>query len=153
MAKLPRITDALTPELTEQVQSMDLSNTVIVGEFGEARQNELAPVRNMKEAFATYEPSVEVDVTSVKGDKVNEQIRFKEIKDFEVERVIPQSEALTELSATVDVYADLKAQLAKSPRWKKLFEDPDSRAGVTEMLNQILEILDPDGKTKDEEEA
>ncbi len=151
MAKLPRITDALTPELTEQVQSMDLSNTVVVGEFGANRQNELTPVRTVKEAFEVYEPSVEVDLTTAKGDKVNEQLRFTDLKSFEVEQVIPQSEAMTELSATVDVYADLKAQLAKSPRWKKAFEDAETRAGLIELMEQMLAILDPEGKTKDEE--
>jgi hypothetical protein len=152
MANLPKIIGALPPVLKENVQAMDLSNTIIVGRFGEAKENELTPVKTLKEAFDTYEPSVEVGLTDVAGEKVSERLRFKELKDFEVERVVSQSKALSELSATVDVYADLKANLAKSPRWKKVFEDPAMREGLVDLLDQMLAILDPEGKTKDPDE-
>ena len=152
MANLPRIIGALPPVLKENVQAMDLSNTIIVGRFGGAKENELSPVKTIKEAFDTYEPSVEVNLTDAAGEKVTEDLRFKELKDFDVERLVPQSKALTELSATVDVYADLKTNLAKSPRWKKVFEDPAMREGLVDLLDQMLAILDPDGKTKDADE-
>jgi predicted component of type VI protein secretion system len=148
MATYPRITDALPPVLKENVQNMDLSNTVIVGQFGEARENELTEIRTLKEAFETYEPSVEVEVNTVDGEKKTEVLQFKELRDFEVERIVPQSEGLTELSVTADVYADLKANLSKSPTWKKVFEDPAMKQGLVELLDQLLAIVDPDGKTK-----
>ncbi len=146
--KYQRLIDALPAELKENVQAMDLSNTIIVGEFGEHKQNELVPVPTIKKAFETYEPSVEISVETVDGDTASEVLRFRELKDFEVERVVPQSKALSELSAAVDVYADLKGTLGKSPKWKKLFEDPKLRAGLVELLDQMLKVIDPEDKTK-----
>lgn len=152
MANMPRIIDALPPVLKENVQAMDLSNTVIVGKFGESREDELVPIRTMKEAFETFEPAVEISVTTTEGDKATERLRFKEIKDFEAERVVNQSEALTDLSVTADVYGHLKANLSTSPKWKKVFENPEMRAGLVELLDQLLAIVDPDGKTKGSED-
>ena len=152
MANMPRITDVLPPVLKDNVRAMDLSNTVIVGQFGENRENELVPVKTMKEAFQTFEPSTEITVENTEGDQVNEVLRFKELKDFEAERVVSQSDALTDLSVSVDVYGHLKANLGKSPKWKKVFEDPEMRQGLVELLDQLLAIVDPEGKTKGAEQ-
>ena len=153
MANLPRITDAVPLDLAQQVQDLETSNTIIVGKFGEDRENELTEVKTLKEAFQTYEPAAEVNLTTADGDQHTELLRFHELNDFNVEKLVPQSPTLTTLSVTADVYSDLKSQLAKSPKWKKVFEDPQTREGLVDLLEQMLTMLDPEGRTKGEDEG
>lgn len=143
--------DSIPPEIMENPKDLKTNITVIADKFGDAREDELTEVPTLKDAFKIFQPKADLELTDEAGETVNETVRFQELKDMEYERLVPKSKTLTTLATAVDVYADLRKQLASSPRWRKIMEDPEARVVLVELLEQYLHMLESKAKRDGEE--
>jgi predicted component of type VI protein secretion system len=99
--------------------------------------------RNMKEVFEHFQPSKEgVTLTTEDGGSVYEDFQFKQIKDFEDEQLIAQSELLSEKKTKIDAYNSVIRQLEKNKTLRNALKNEDSRENLKNAIKALLSELE-----------
>jgi predicted component of type VI protein secretion system len=99
--------------------------------------------RNMKEVFEHFQPSKEgVTLTTEDGGSVYEDFQFKQIKDFEDEQLIAQSELLSEKKTKIDAYNSVIRQLEKNKTLRNALKNEDSRENLKNAIMALLSELE-----------
>lgn len=99
--------------------------------------------RNMKEVFEHFQPSKEgVTLTTEDGGLVYEDFQFKQIKDFEDEQLIAQSELLSEKKTKIDAYNSVIRQLEKNKTLRNALKNEDSRENLKNAIKALLSELE-----------
>lgn len=99
--------------------------------------------KNMKEVFEHYQPGKEgVALETEEGGAVYENFYFKQIKDFEDDQLIEQSEYLREKKAKVDAYNSVIRQLEKNKTLRNALKDDVSRENLKNALKALLAELE-----------
>lgn len=99
--------------------------------------------KSMKDVFEHYQPSKEgVTLTTEEGSAVYEDFEFKQIKDFEDEQLIAQSELLSGKKAKIDAYNSIIRQLEKNKTLRNALKTDVARRDLKNALKALLAELD-----------
>lgn len=99
--------------------------------------------RNMKEVFEHYQPVKEgVTLETEEGGAVYENFEFKQIKDFDDEQLIAQSELLSSKKAKIDAYNAVIRQLEKNKTLRNTMKDDKSKESLKNALKALLSELE-----------
>lgn len=99
--------------------------------------------KNMKDVFERYQPSKEgVTLTTEDGGTVYENFEFRQIKDFEDEQLIAQSELLSDKKAKIDAYNSVIRQLEKNKTLRNTLKNDAARSDLKNALRALLSELD-----------
>ena len=97
----------------------------------------------MKEVFEHYQPSKEgVALETEEGGAVYENFEFKQIKDFEDEQLIEQSNLLSSKKAKIDAYNSVIRQLEKNKTLRNTLKDDASKENLKNALKALLTELE-----------
>ena len=97
----------------------------------------------MKEVFEHYQPSKEgIALETEEGGAVYENFEFKQIKDFEDEQLIAQSELLSSKKAKIDAYNSVIRQLEKNKTLRNTLKDDASKENLKNALKALLSELE-----------
>jgi len=100
--------------------------------------------RTMKDVYAYFKPSIEMDFVTDEGP-VKETLYFKETKDFEINNgkgnLINNSSFLSGLRSRRDNCAKLRKQIELNTRLRTILKDKEGKEELRELLQSILEEL------------
>jgi hypothetical protein len=101
--------------------------------------------RTLKDVFAYFKPAMETDFMADEGGSVKETLRFKEMKDFEINNgkgnLINNSPFLSDLRSKRDNCENVQKQIEKNARLRDILKDAESKGELKELLESILEEL------------
>ena len=132
-----------------KVSPIDQNKTLMIDQFtsdAEPGNPELVEdIHNINEAFARFQPKVEVDFVDEEGGSVNETLHFSEIRDFEANggkgNLVANSEFLSGVKSKIDTTVKIRKSIEQNRKLRDILKDADSRAELKEMLNALLEEL------------
>lgn len=95
--------------------------------------------KSMKEVFEHYQP-VKKDVTlaTEEGGTVYEDFQFKQMKDFEDEQLIAQSQLLSYKKTRIDAYNAVIRQLEKNKTLRNTLKDNTARENLKSAIKALL---------------
>ena len=97
----------------------------------------------MKDVFEHYQPCKEgVTLSTEEGGAVYEDFEFRQIKDFEDEQLIAQSELLSGKKAKIDAYNSVIRQLEKNKTLRNALKNAAARSDLKNALKALLAELE-----------
>lgn len=98
--------------------------------------------KSMKEVFEHYQPTKEgIALLTEEGGTVYESFEFKQIKDFDDEQLIAQSELLSEKKGKIDAYNSVIRQLEKNKTLRNALKNDAARKDMMNALQALLSEL------------
>lgn len=99
--------------------------------------------KNMKDVFEHYQPKKEgIALETEEGGAVYEDFSFHQIKDFEDEQLISQSNLLGNEKAKIDAYNAVIRQLEKNKTLRNTLKDAQAKGDLKNALTALLAELD-----------
>lgn len=148
MAKKTVITKVLDVNAQDGVIEFPQNRTLYVDQFTDNAPNtdeerEGFRPKNLNEVFEHYRPSKDgVALETEEGGSVYEDFRFTQIKDFEDDRLIEQSELLSDKKAKIDACNAIIRQLQKNKTLRNALKDAPSRASLLNVLKSLKAEID-----------
>lgn len=146
MAKKTVITKVLDANVQDGIIEFPQNRTLYVDQFTDVaptQEREGFKAKSMKEVFEYYQPSKEgVTLETEEGGAVYENFEFKQIKDFEDEQLIEQSELLSGKKAKIDAYNSVIRQLEKNKTLRNTLKDDASKENLKNALKALLTELE-----------
>lgn len=148
MAKKTVITKVLDANGQDGVIEFPQNRTLYADQFTDVAPNtdedrEGFKAKSMKEVFEHYQPSKEgIALETEEGGAVYENFEFREIKDFEDEQLIEQSNLLRGEKAKIDAYNSVIRQLEKNKTLRNSLKDGASRDNLKNALRALLSELE-----------
>lgn len=99
--------------------------------------------KSMKDVFEHFQPTKEgVTLSTEEGGAVYENFQFKQIKDFEDEQLIAQSELLSEKKSKIDAYNSVIRQLEKNKTLRNALKNDAAHEDLKNALKALLAELE-----------
>lgn len=99
--------------------------------------------KSMKEVFEHFQPAKEgVTLTTEDGGTVYEDFQFRQVKDFEDEQLIAQSELLSEKKSKIDAYNSVIRQLEKNKSLRNALKNDAAHEDLKNALKALLAELE-----------
>lgn len=144
MARKTVITKVLDANAQDGIIEFPQNRTLYADQFTDKAPNtdeerEGFKPKSMKEVFEHYQPGKEsVALETEEGGVVYEDFEFKQIKDFEDEQLIVQSDLLSSKKAKIDAYNSIIRQLEKNKALRNALKDDVSRENLKNALKALL---------------
>ena len=148
MARKTVITKVLDANAQDGIIEFPQNRTLYADQFTDKAPNtdeerEGFKPKSMKEVFEHYQPGKEgVALETEEGGVVYEDFGFKQIKDFEDEQLIAQSDLLSGKKAKIDAYNSIIRQLEKNKALRNALKDDASRENLKNALKALLSELE-----------
>ena len=148
MAKKTVITKVLDANAQDGIIEFPQNRTLYADQFTDVAPNtdedrEGFKAKSMKEVFEHYQPSKEgIALETEEGGAVYENFEFRQIKDFEDEQLIEQSEFLSGQKAKIDAYNSVIRQLEKNKTLRNTLKDDSSKENLKNALKALLTELE-----------
>lgn len=148
MAKKTVITKVLDANAQDGIIEFPQNRTLYADQFTDVAPNtdedrESFKAKSMKEVFEHYQPAKEgIALESEDGGSVYENFVFRQIKDFEDEQLIEQSELLSGRKAKIDAYNSVIRQLEKNKTLRNTLKDNVSKENLKNALKALLSELE-----------
>lgn len=99
--------------------------------------------KSMKDVFEHFQPSKEgITLSTEEGGAVYEDFQFKQIKDFEDEQLIAQSELLSSKKTKIDAYNSVIRQLEKNKTLRNALKNSAAHDDLKNALKALLAELE-----------
>lgn len=148
MARKTVITKVLDANAQDGIIEFPQNRTLYADQFTDVASNtdedrEGFKAKSMKEVFEHYQPSKDgVALETEEGGVVYENFAFKQIKDFEDEQLIEQSELMSNKKAKIDAYYSVIRQLEKNKTLRNTLKDDSSKESLKNALKALLTELE-----------
>ena len=148
MAKKTVITKVLDANAQDGIIEFPQNRTLYADQFTDVAPNtdedrEGFKAKSMKEVFEHYQPSKEgIALETEEGGAVYENFEFRQIKDFEDEQLIEQSELLSGKKPKIDAYNSVIRQLEKKKTLRNTLKDDSSKENLKKALKALLTELE-----------
>lgn len=110
-------------------------------------------IKSMKEAFAHYQPKLEVDVKNLEGDADAFNFNFNRLKDFSKDGIIAQNPTLAKLEEQEKTYAKYVDIISNNDRLKSVLTDSESKGEMLELINLLITELSEEGEEEVDEQG
>ena len=94
-------------------------------------------LQNTEAVFKHFKPSVNVVFDNLDKGMVKETIRFTDMLDFEVEKIVSRSDFLTELELKKRIYFDIVNKLQNNSELKELLKNKDSKTALLKKIQDL----------------
>lgn len=98
-------------------------------------------LKTVEDVFAHFKPECAVEFETSEGATKSEELRFANLGDFGVKRVIEQSSFLTNLNVEVEQYSKIAKQFKTNKVLKSLVENAESKQAIADALKALLHEL------------
>jgi len=148
MARKTVITKVLDANAEDGIIEFPQNRTLYADQFTDNAPNtdedrEGFQPKSMREVFEHYQPTKEgIALETEEGGAVYENFEFKQIKDFEDEQLIAQSELLSGKKAKIDAYNSVIRQLEKNKTLRNTLKDDASKENLKNALKALLSELE-----------
>lgn len=144
MARKTVITKVLDVEAQDGIIEFPQNRALYADQFTDEAPNtdedrEGFKPKSMKDVFEHYQPSKKgVTMETEEGGAVYEDFDFKQIKDFEDEQLIAQSELLSSAKGKIDASNSVIRQLEKNKTLRNTLKDEAARGNLKNALKALL---------------
>ena len=148
MARKTVISKVLDADAQDGIIEFPQNRTLYADQFTDEAPNtdedrEGFKPKNMKEVFEHYQPSKKgIALETEEGGAVYEDFDFKQLKDFEDEQLIEQSELLSKEKNKVDAYNAVIRQLEKNKTLRNALKNEAARGDLKDALKSLLAELE-----------
>lgn len=148
MARKTVISKVVEENLQDGIIEFPQNRTLYADQFTDEAPNtdeerEGFKAKNMKEVFEHYQPSKDdVELFDEDGGTVRESFQFKQVKDFEDEQLIAQSELLSEKKSKIDAYNSVIRQMEKNKKLRDAMKNDNAREDLKNALRALLSELE-----------
>jgi hypothetical protein len=97
---------------------------------------------NIEQVFEHFKPQVEVEFETQEGTGRKETVQFKNLGDFGIKGITPQSSLLNELTLKREQYQKIIRQLKTNKLLKQALADPNSKENLLAALNSLVNELE-----------
>ena len=94
-------------------------------------------LQNTEAVFKHFKPSVNVVFDNLDKGMVKETIRFTDMLDFEVEKIVSRSDFLTELELKKRIYFDIVNKLQNNSELKEHLKNKDSKTALLKKIQDL----------------
>lgn len=137
-------------ESNAKVSPIDSNKTLLVDQFttnvDPGNPEFIDDIQNIGDAFAKFQPKVEVNFSDENGDTVAETLKFNEIRDFEAQggkgRLVQNSAFLSGVKQKIDTNVKIGKSIEQSRKLRDILKDASSREELKEMLQAMLNELE-----------
>lgn len=140
-------TDTPDEESGNSVQALSQNKTLIVDQFTDTvNEPELVQdVKNIKEVFEHFKPEVDVEFSDESGSPVSETLKFREMKDFDVDegkgQMVQNSEFLMSVKSNIEANAKMKKQIETNKKLRDVINNAEDKDSLKKTLQAMLEEL------------
>lgn len=103
-------------------------------------------IQNINDAFAHFQPKVEVDFIDEEGGSVNETLRFNELRDFEAQggkgNLVQNSAFLSGVKKKIDTSAKIRKSIEQNRKLRDILKDASAKEELKIMLQEMLQELE-----------
>lgn len=148
MARKTVISKVVEENAQDGVIEFPQNRTLYVDQFTDAAPNsdedrEGFKAKSMKDVFEHFQPTKEgITLSTEEGGAVYEDFQFKQIKDFEDEQLIAQSELLSEKKSQIDAYNSVIRQLEKNKTLRNALKNDSAHEDLKKALMALLAELE-----------
>lgn len=148
MARKTVISKVVEENAQDGVIEFPQNRTLYADQFTDAAPNsdedrEGFKAKSMKDVFEHFQPTKEgITLSTEEGGTVYEDFQFKQIKDFEDEQLIAQSELLSEKKSKIDAYNSVIRQLEKNKTLRNALKSHTTHEDLKNALKALLAELE-----------
>ena len=148
MARKTVISKIVEENAQDGVIEFPQNRTLYVDQFTDVAPNsdedrEGFKAKSMKDVFEHFQPTKEgITLSTEEGGAVYEDFQFKQIKDFEDEQLIAQSELLSEKKNKIDAYNSVIRQLEKNKILRNALKNDIAQEDLKNALKALLAELE-----------
>lgn len=133
-----------------KVSVIDNNKTLLIDQFTsdvESGNPEFVEdIQSMDDAFAKFQPKVNVTFTDAEGGAVDETLKFNEMRDFSADggkgNLVKNSEFLSATKNQVDMNVKIRKSIEQNRKLRDMLKDSQSKAELKEMLEAMLAELE-----------
>lgn len=145
MAKKTVISKRIDVESEDDVIGLSQQRTLYADQFSDGEKSipDAQPfeAKSMDSVFQHYQPSASVTLRDEEGQNVDEEFAFRDIKDFDDEQLIAQSDHLRSEKAKADAYNAIIRQLKQNNALKTALKDAQARNHLKDAIRALLKEL------------
>ena len=148
MARKTVISKVVEENAQDGVIEFPQNRTLYADQFTDAAPNsdedrEGFKAKSMKEVFEHFQPTKDgITLSTEEGGTVYEDFQFKQIRDFEDEQLIAQSELLNEKKNKIDAYNSVIRQLEKNKTLRNALKNDTAHEDLKNALKALLAELE-----------
>lgn len=144
MARKTVITKVLEVETSDAIVEFPQNRTLLVEQLTDeppAKSEVVKDLRTMEDVFNYYKPNVKLEFENSDGGTKKETINFNELRDFEMDGLLKNSEFLKELQNEKERYLKIEKQLRVNKILRDAISDPESKAALIKSLQSLLKEI------------
>ena len=123
-------------ESNAKVSPIDNNKTLMIDQYTSdvepGNPEFVEDIRNINDAFAHFNPSVEVDFVDEEGGSVNEVLHFNELRDFEAQggkgRLVTNSQFLSGVKQKIDTSSKIRKSIEQNRKLRDILKDASATA-------------------------
>jgi predicted component of type VI protein secretion system len=145
MAKKTVITKVLEVNTNDAIIEFPQNRTLMIEQLTDTSPAKAEMQRDfstLQDIFEHYRPSIKnIELENVGGKEVKEDLAFNELKDFEPDSILKNSQFLSSLKMTKDSYDKIEQQLVRNKALREALNDSDTRKNLISSLQSLLAEL------------
>lgn len=106
------------------------------------RPEKVEGLKTVEEVFNHYKPNVRVTLDKQDGSNVTETLKFENLGDFGVKRLVQQSSYLHRLNIEREMYMSIIKQLKTNKTLKTTLDNEETRAAFISALKNFVKELE-----------
>jgi len=140
-------TDTPDEESGNSVNAISQNKTLIVDQFSDSVSEPelLQDAKNIKEVFEHFKPEVDVEFSNEDGSPVSETLKFREMKDFDVDegkgQLVQNSEFLMSVRSNIEANTKMKKQIETNKKLRDVINNVEDKESLKKTLQAMLEEL------------
>jgi len=140
-------TDAPDEESGNKVQAISQNKTLVVDQFTNSVDEPgfLEDAKNIKDVFNHFKPEVEIDFSDEGGAPVSETLKFREMKDFDVDngkgQLVQNSEFLMSVKSNIEANAKMEKQIETNKKLRDVLNNVEDKESLKKTLQAMLNEL------------
>ncbi|MET3981051.1 putative component of type VI protein secretion system [Mucilaginibacter sp. UYP25] len=106
------------------------------------RPEKVEGLKTVEEVFEHYKPNVNIALTKQDGSTISENLKFQNLSDFGVKKVVQQSSYLRKLNIEREMHMNIIKQLKTNKTLKTTLDNDETRAAFISALKSFVKELE-----------
>nr|WP_067057359.1 type VI secretion system contractile sheath small subunit [Mucilaginibacter sp. L294] len=106
------------------------------------RPEKIEGLKTVEEVFEHYKPNVNIALTKQDGSTISENLKFQNLSDFGVKKVVQQSNYLRKLNIEREMHMNIIKQLKTNKTLKTTLDNEETRAAFISALKSFVKELE-----------
>lgn len=106
------------------------------------RPEKVEGLKTVEEVFEHYKPNVNIALNKQDGSTVSENLKFQNLSDFSVKKVVQQSNYLRKLNIEREMHMNIIKQLKTNKTLKTTLDNEETRVAFISALKSFVKELE-----------